>query len=205
MIAPKKGWFGKEKADHHQQDVSHKALMSALASERHTETLFSKTCFIARSCYGIRPQDAEDVFHDAVVTYLQIYKRYPAKDNHFGLLVGIFHKKCLEFLDSRDRRGRIARRFTAKLQADRPAIARGEDPCGTTIDRVLRDEDARLIREVITAIEPGKLEVLLTLAEGRKTRIELIEEQGVNRNTFDTRLRKTRLELQGSLTSIGVL
>ena len=192
-------------ANHPPEDTSHKALMKALADDERVGTLFSKLCFIARSRYGIRPQDAEDVFHEAVATYLAIHTRYPPGDNHFGLLVGVFHKKSLEFLDSQDRRGRVARRFTAKLQADRPEIARGEDPSGAAVDRVLRDEDASLIRAAIGAMSGEARELLLTLAEGRMTRLEMIEALGVNRNTFDTRLRGVRLRLQKALLDSGVL
>jgi RNA polymerase sigma factor (sigma-70 family) len=179
--------------------------MVALADESRSSTLFSKLCFIARARYGILPQDAEDIFHEAIVTYLAIHERYPPGDNHFGLLVGVYHKKSLEFLDSQDRRGRVARRFVAKLQADRPVIARGEDPGGGAVDRVVREEDAALIRSAIAALAPEARELLLTLADGRMTRLELIEALGVNRNTFDTRLRSVRLRLMQVLEQSGVL
>lgn len=187
------------------EDTSHEALMVALADESRASTLFSKLCFIARARYGILPQDAEDIFHEAVVTYLAIHERYPAGDNHFGLLVGVFHKKSLEFLDGQDRRGRVAKRFVAKLQADRPVLARGEDPRGAAVDQVVREEDAALIRSAIAALSPDARELLLTLADGRMTRLELIEALGVNRNTFDTRLRGVRLRLMQVLEQSGVL
>jgi RNA polymerase sigma factor (sigma-70 family) len=187
------------------EDTSHAGLMEALADESRASTLFSKLCFIARARYGILPQDAEDIFHEAVVTYVAIHERYPPGDNHFGLLVGVFHKKSLEFLDSQDRRGRVAKRFVAKLQADRPVLARGEDPGGSAVDRVVREEDAALIRAAISSLAPESRELLLTLAEGHMTRLELIEALGVNRNTFDTRLRGVRLRLMQVLEQSGVL
>jgi RNA polymerase sigma factor (sigma-70 family) len=187
------------------EDTSHQALMKALGDDDRASSLFSKLCFMARARYGILPQDSEDIFHEAVVTYLAIHERYPPGDNHFGLLVGVFHKKSLEFLDGQDRRGRVVRRFVARLKADRPDMARGEDPSGAAADRVVREEDAALIRSAISMLTPEARELLLTLAEGRMTRLELIEALGINRNTFDTRLRGVRLRLKRTLAESGVV
>jgi RNA polymerase sigma factor (sigma-70 family) len=187
------------------EDTSHAELMKALGDDHRASSLFSKLCFMARARYGILPQDAEDIFHEAVVTYLAIHERYPSGDNHFGLLVGVFHKKSLEFLDSQDRRGRVAKRFVARLQADRPEVARGEDPSGAAADRVVRAEDAALIRAAIATLSEEARELLLTLAEGRMTRLELIQVLGINRNTFDTRLRGVRLRLKQTLSESGVI
>jgi len=187
------------------EDTSHAELMRALGDDHRASSLFSKLCFMARARYGILPQDGEDIFHEAVVTYLAIHERYPSGDNHFGLLVGVFHKKSLEFLDSQDRRGRVARRFVARLQADRPDVARGEDPSGPAVERVVREEDAALIRAAIATLSEEARELLLTLAEGRMTRLELIQALGINRNTFDTRLRGVRLRLKQTLSESGVI
>jgi RNA polymerase sigma factor (sigma-70 family) len=179
--------------------------MAALADDVGVASLFSKVSVLARARYGIRPQDAEDIFQDSVVTYLAIHERYPPNDNHFGILVGVFHKKSLEFLDSRDRNGRVARRFVARLQSDRPVVARGEDPSGPAVDRVVREEDAALIRSAIAALSDDARELLLSLAEGRMTRLDMIEALGVNRNTFDTRLRSVRIRLRRVLADSGVI
>jgi RNA polymerase sigma factor (sigma-70 family) len=187
------------------EQTDHAALMAALGNDARASTLFSKLCFVARARYGILPQDAEDIFHEAVVTYLAIHQRYPPQDNHFGILVGVFHKKSLEFLDSQERQGRVTRRFVARLQADRPDVARGEDPSGPAVDRVVREEDAALIRSAIASLSTEAREFLLTLAEGGTTRLELIEALGINRNTFDTRLRGVRLRLKRTLADSGVL
>ncbi len=187
------------------EDTSHEALMRALRDESSTHSLFSKVCFMARARYGILPQDAEDIFHEAVVTYLSIHSRYPPRDNHFGLLVGIFHKKSLEHLGSRERTGRVNRRFVARLRSHRPNVARGEDPKGAAVERVIRGEDADLIRAAIGSLNEEGREMLLTLAEGRMSRLEMIEFLGINRNTFDTRLRSLRLKLRSTLERQGVI
>jgi RNA polymerase sigma factor (sigma-70 family) len=160
---------------------------------------------MARTRYGIQAQDAQDVFHEAVATYLKVHERYPPQDNHFGILVGIFQRKALEFLGSRQRTGRMSQRLAAKLRADRPQVARGEDPAGTVADCVIRAEDAAMIRRAIEALSPDARDLLLALAEGRASRLDMIAELGLNRNTFDTRLRTLRLRLKKALSSAGVL
>ena len=205
---PKNGFARREGRDTRArpaEDTTHAGLMSALADETRASGLISKVCFLARARYGILPQDAEDIFNESVLTYLAIHERYPPGDNHFGLLVGVFHKKSLEFLDSRDRQGRVARRFVARLQAERPEVARGEDPSGAAVDRVLREEDAALIRGAISTLSDDARELLLALAEGRMTRLEMIQALGINRNTFDTRLRAVRLRLKQVLAESGVI
>ncbi len=187
------------------EDTTHSGLMAALGDETRATALLSKVCFLARARYGILPQDAEDIFSDSVVTYLKIHQRYPLNENHFGILVGVFHKKSLEFLDGRDRSVRVARRFIARLQAERPELARGEDPSGAAVERVLREEDATLIRAAIASLPVDTRELLLKLAEGGMTRLEMIEALGINRNTFDTRLRAVRLRLKEALENSGVL
>lgn len=187
------------------EDTSHRALMVALRDERRMAALLAKVTYMARTRYGIRAQDAEDIFHESVVTYLQIHDRYPARDNHFGILVGVFQRKSLEFIGASQRKDRVAERLLARLRADRPDLARGEDPQGDVTERVIRDEDAQLIRDAIEALSPESRELVLALAEGRATRLEMIESLGVNRNTFDTRLRTVRLRLRRALESLGVL
>jgi DNA-directed RNA polymerase specialized sigma24 family protein len=99
----------------------------------------------------------------------------------------------------------VATRLATRLKADRPEVARGEDPAGTVADKLVRDEDARLIRQAIASLSPDAREMLLSLAEGRTSRLELIKTRGLNRNTFDTRLRAIRLRLRAALQGTGVL
>jgi RNA polymerase sigma factor (sigma-70 family) len=187
------------------EDTTHPALMTALNDEKRTLELKGKVCANGRARYGLQLHDAEDIFHDAVLTYLGIHTRFGDKDNHFGLLVGIFHKKALEFLGRQDRQTRVARRFVSRLQANKPAIARGEDPKGAAVERVIRDEDAALIRNAIGGLDEEHQELLLDLAEGRVSRLEMIDRLGINRNTFDSRLRTLRLKLKAELEESGVL
>jgi DNA-directed RNA polymerase specialized sigma24 family protein len=187
-----------------QGKTSRSALLGALEDEKRVQKLMSKAGFIGRLRYGLQLQDIEDVFQAAVATYLEIGERYPEQDNHFGILIGIFHKKCLEFLDRRERRGRVTGRFVVRLKGDRPVVARGEDPSGTTADRVVRSEDALLIRAAIDTLSPSALELVLTFAEA-SSRLQLIGLLGLNKNTFDSRLRTARLKLKQHLEERGVV
>lgn len=192
-------------ADRRAEDTSHAGLMEALADEKRTSALMAKMQFMARTRYGIRAQDSQDIFHEAVATYLTIHGRYPAGDNHFGLLVGIYQRKALEFLDARQRDGRVAQRYVSRLQSHRPVVARGEDPEGDVAERVIREEDAAIIRTAIGTLRGEGRDMLLALAEGRTSRLEMIESLGLNRNTFDTRLRALRIKLKKALEESGVL
>lgn len=186
-------------------DTSSAGLLAALDDADRMRTLAAKMSFMARTRYGIRSHDAEDIFHEAVVTYLSIRGRFPPGDNHFGILVGIYQKKALEYLGATRRVGRVAERLAARLRAERPPIARGEDPSGNVADRVIRDEDAALIRTAIRTLSPEGRELLLELAEGELTRLEAIARLGLNANTFDTRIRTLRLRLRSVLEDAGVL
>lgn len=186
-------------------DTGHAALMAALDDDERSRTLLAKTSYIARTRYGIRAQDAQDIFHESVATYLTIHSRYPEHENHFGILVGIYHRKALEFLGAVKRSGRVAERLAAKLRADRPTVARGEDPEGAAAESVIRAEDAKLIRDAIDSLQPESRAMLLALADGECSRLEMIESLGINRNTFDTRLRVLRLRLKRMLGANGVM
>jgi DNA-directed RNA polymerase specialized sigma24 family protein len=62
-----------------------------------------------------------------------------------------------------------------------------------------------LIRGAIECLPEDSQEILLDLAEGRVTRLEMIDRMGINRNTFDSRLRSLRLKLRQQLLDDGVL
>ncbi len=185
-------------------DVSHAALMRDLADVESVKRLLATLSARARTRHGIAASDADDIFQDAVVTYLLVQGRYPGLVNHVALLVGIFQKKSLMFLTDASKRGRQPGRLVARLRADRPAVARGEDPLGTTLDDVVRKETCSLIRDAIASMAEDRRELLLALAERRASRRELIAAMGLNPNTFDSRLRSARLRLRGDLRRVGV-
>jgi RNA polymerase sigma factor (sigma-70 family) len=152
---------------------------------------------MARTRHGIQATDAEDVFQDAVVTYLQIRGRYPPDANHFGLLVSVFELKSREFVSRNGRRGRGLRRLAA--HTPRTPV---EPPADELAERA---ETAKAIRDSIAHLAHDARRVLLQLARGRRRRLELIAELGINPNTFDSRLRQARERLRHELAAHGAL
>lgn len=187
-----------------EQDVSREALAAALADARRVATLLAKVTYMARRRYHLQSCEAQDLFQDAVETWLRVNRRYPPDDNHFGLLIGIFHRKALEHLDAKRRDQRLADRLIAKLFLESPLTLRGEDSQGDTVTQVIRSEDARFISEAIGALDPAVRSMLLALADGSVTRREIIAQLRLNPNTFDTRLRALRLELRNGLAPYGI-
>lgn len=187
------------------EDQSHAALLAALADARRTARLVAMAAAIARSRRGIRTDDAEDLFHDAVVTYLQIQSRYPDEVNRFGLLVGIFHKKVLEFTATSQRRQRGLERFARRLASDRGHSLPGRDTAAPADGSIIREETSAAIRASIASLPEGIRSVLVALAEGRKRRLELVRELGISCNTFDSRLHVARERLRRRAVAAGAM
>jgi RNA polymerase sigma factor (sigma-70 family) len=174
-------------------------LASTLASSALHAKLFDMVCSVVRRRYGIRAEDAEDVFQDAVVTYLEVRERYPAGANHFGLLVGISHRKALKALAGSRKRARRLELLAARVALEQ----RGRDPIHSPEWPVIRDERDAAIRKAIAALPHPARETLLSIAEGTERRLELIARLGVNRNTFDSRLHVARTALRRDLARRG--
>jgi len=187
------------------RDVSHAALLAALADAERTANLVAMTTAIARSRRGLTADDAEDVFQDAVVTYLRIQQRYPAHINRFGLLVGIFHRRMLEFASRSQRRRRGLERFVRRLASERDRRVPGRDADGAADSRIVREETARAIRASISSLPDGIRPILLALAEGRRRRLDLVRELGISRNTFDSRLHVAREALRRRAVAAGAM
>ena len=151
---------------------------------------------IGRRRYRMSADDAEDVFQDSVLTYLLSRNRYPAGSNHFGVLVGVFHRKALASLRRSRRRvrsfERVARRLASARRAPEPPDA-----------AMIRAERSAAIQAAVNALADDVRETLLCLAEGRHRRFELIERLGINRNTFDSRLHVARKRLRQHLARRG--
>jgi RNA polymerase sigma factor (sigma-70 family) len=198
----RRGW-GAEPAV--RQDLSHAALLAALADAERTASLVAMAAAIARSRRGIGTGDAEDLFHDAVVTYLQIQHRYPADVNRFGLLVGIFHRKVLEYTATSQRRRRGLERFVRRLESERGRRVPGRDVDAPADSRMIREETAAAIRASIESMPESIRSVLLALGEGRRRRLELIRELGISPNTFDSRLHVARERLRRRAVAAGAM
>jgi DNA-directed RNA polymerase specialized sigma24 family protein len=158
-----------------------------------------------RMKFGMKSDDGEEVIQEGIAKYLTIAARYPAGENHFGILWGVVCRKAYEHLRRNSRAERAKGRLRAHHEANRPHLARGEDPLGSTADRVIRAEDARLIRKTLQSLDDGARTMLLQMADGSpRRRLELINGSGVNKNTFDTRLRRFRLMLRKQLRTAGL-
>jgi DNA-directed RNA polymerase specialized sigma24 family protein len=185
-------------------ESSRAELMRALGDAERAGTLRDTLRARARRHHGIRSDDADDVFQDAVTTYLIVNGKYPDDANHFGLLFGIFRRRSQMFLRADRTRRRANDRLVERLLGRRPDVARGEDPRGTTLDRLVRDESASLIRRAIAAIEADRRDLLLAFAERRASRLDLAAAGAVNPDTLDSRLRSARRRLMRSLEAVGV-
>ena len=173
------------------------ALAATLANSDQEAALRAMVTAVARRRYGVQATDAEDAFQDAVVTYLRVRGRYPADANHFGLFVGIFHRTALTSLKRSRQRRHILERLATRL-----AHAQREfDPANAPDAAALRAERTTAIRAAVATLDRDAREALLPLAEGRHSRLDLIARLGVNRNTYDSRLRVARNRLRRDLVS----
>jgi len=152
---------------------------------------------VARRRYGVQVTDAEDAFQDSVLTYLRVRGRYPADANHFGLFVGIFHRTTLTSLKRSRQRRHILERLATRLAHAQRAF----DPAHAPDAAALRAERTTAIRAAVATLDRDAREALLPLAEGRHSRLDLIARLGVNRNTYDSRLRVARNRLRRDLVS----
>jgi DNA-directed RNA polymerase specialized sigma24 family protein len=187
------------------EDVSHAALLAALSDARRTAALVAMTAAMARSGGGVHREDAEDAFQDAVVTYLEVQARYPPDVSRFALLVGIFRCKVLAFAAASRRRRRALERLARGLSRARDRRVPGRDAAGAADGRMMREETAAAIRTSIASLPDGIRSVLLCLAEGRRRRLELVRELGINRNTFDSRLHVARRILRRTAVAAGAM
>jgi DNA-directed RNA polymerase specialized sigma24 family protein len=74
----------------------------------------------------------------------------------------------------------------------------------SVLDAIVRIEEADAVRAALAELSTEAHALLLMLAEQEVTRLKLIEILGVNRNTFDTRLRALRRKLKQLLREHGV-
>jgi RNA polymerase sigma factor (sigma-70 family) len=173
------------------------ALAATLANSDQEARLRAMVTAVARRRYGVHAVDAEDVFQDSVVTYLRIRNRYPADANHFGLFVGIFHRTTLTSLKRSRRRLGVLERLATRLAH----AQRTPDPASAPDAAALSVERAAAIRAAVATLDRDAREALLPLAEGRHSRLDLIARLGINRNTFDSRLRVARNRLRRDLVA----
>ena len=177
------------------------ALAAALSNSSQEADLRAMVTAVARRRYGIRAADAEDVFQDSVLTYLRIRGRYPADANHFGLFVGIFRRTVLTSLRRSRRRLGVLARLAERLEH----AQRKFDPADAPDAAALSVERAAAIRAAVATLDRDARDALLPLADGQHSRFDLIARLGINRNTYDSRLRVARKRLRRNLVARGGL
>jgi RNA polymerase sigma factor (sigma-70 family) len=175
---------------------------SLLGDSQGLETLAEKLRQLARFRYRIRPADADDVVQTTFATYLEVRHRYADAADQKAILVGIFRKKCLEYIDRSVREQRRLQRYcsTADAARENPWIkpsAPGRAP--SVLEDLTHAEDRREILEVLDSLRPASRSLVDMMVHGNMGRAELIAHLGLNKNTLDSRLRTCRIELSNLL------
>jgi RNA polymerase sigma factor (sigma-70 family) len=179
-----------------------------LKDHRAFEKVQRKLVYLAWRKYRIGATDAEDIFQNAVATYYEIKDRFDKSDNETAILVGIFYKKCLEHLDARKRESRRIKSITKNLQESGSSAwftPENVKENRSILGELIRREDGRRILSAMASLKPESQEMFRLMVEEELGRQEMIRHFGVNKNTYDTRLRAARLELKDALQKKGVL
>ena len=183
-------------------------MIHRLTERRSYEQVRRKLTYFAWRKYRIDSEHAEDIVQNAVATYCEVKGRYVAEENQYGILVGIFYKKCLEYIDQAQRESRQLKTFCTKADAQRenhwltPEETREQK---SVLGDLVRREDGRIILTALADLRPESREMFRLMAEEELDRKDMIQRTGVNKNTFDTRLRTARIELRDELRKKGVL
>jgi len=169
--------------------------------------IHEKLVYLAWHKYRIRRDFSEDIIQIAITTYCEVKERYAGEENQYGILLGIFNKKCLEHID---RSVREKRKFDKYLR--RPEVHQANpwlDPEGNgasqgILEDLVNREEGRLILSAISNLRPEAREMFRLLVEEEMGRQGLINHYGVNKNTLDSRLHVFRGELRSLLRKLDV-
>ena len=174
------------------------------------ERIHRKLVFLAWCRFRIRRADAEDIAQNAVASYCEVRGRYQDQANHHAILIGIFRKKCLEFIEreTREKEGRL--RLQRLGSADNPGPMNTPDTLRgpalePVVDEIIRRENGKKIQEALGELRPQARELFELLLEEGVGRKGLIDRYGLNKNTLDSRLRTARGEFRRILQSKGVM
>jgi RNA polymerase sigma factor (sigma-70 family) len=182
-------------------------MIHRLTERRAFEKARQRLVYLAWRKYGIAAEDAEDIVQNAVTTYCEVRSRYAEEENQYAILTGIFYKKCLEFIDRSTRDQRQFQSYCHMADAQRECrYLTPEDRRrnGSVLAELVQQEDGQLILSALAEIRPQARELFRLMIEEEFERREMIRHFGVNKNTYDTRLRAARKELRELLSSKGV-
>jgi DNA-directed RNA polymerase specialized sigma24 family protein len=166
-----------------------------------------KLVYLAWHKYRIRRDFSEDIIQIAITTYCEVRGRYSGESNQYGILLGIFNKKCLEHIDRSVRERRRLEKYLT-----RPDNTRGNpwlDPEGNgasrgVLDDLVHREEGRLILSAIADLRPEAKEMFRLLVDEEMGRQGLLSHYGLNKNTLDSRLHVFRTELRSLLRKADV-
>lgn len=182
-------------------------MIQQLADPKVFDKVYEKLLFLAWHKYRIQRGDAEDIAQNAVTTYCEVRERYAEEENQYGILLGIFNNKCLEFIDAAVRDKKRMERLSATPDARRtnPWLdPEGHGAPRSVIEDLVKKENGRLILAALAEMRPEAREMFDLLAKERVGRKGLIEKYGLNKNTVDSRLHVFRKELRSLLEGKGV-
>ncbi len=189
-------------------------MIQQLADQQGFSKVVDKLVLMAWLRYRLPRTEAEDVAHTAVATYLEVCHRYVDEPNQNAILIDIFRKKCLEFIDGSVRERRKLRSYGRRLETRRrrdrldPRVARNGRALRKpqpALEHIIHKEDVDLILSALGEMRPEAREMLTILVLGEDGRKGLIEKYGLNENTLDSRLRVYRKEFRQILLQRGVL
>lgn len=189
-------------------------MIQQLADQRGYTKVVNRLVLMAWHRYRLPRAEAEDVAQTAVTAYLEVRHRYSDESNQKAILIGIFRKKCLEYID-RSVRERVKLQTYGKRVEERRARKRldpGADHNGRAVrkpepvvERIIHEEDVDLILSALGELRPEAREMLTLLVVQDVGRKGLIEKYGLNENTLDSRLHVYRNEFRAVLRRKGVL
>ena len=183
-------------------------MIHRLTERRAFEQVRRKMVYLAWRKYRIAAENAEDIVQTAVTTYFEVKSRYVDEENQYAILVGIFYKKCLEYIDASQRENRKIQKLRAKpeSQQESPFLRPERERERTNVlGDLIRREDGSLILSALAGLKPESQELFRLMLDEDYERQDMIRHFGVNKNTYDTRLRSARLELRAELQKKGVL
>ncbi len=189
-------------------------MIQQLADQQGFAKVVNKLVLMAWLRYRVPRAEAEDVAQTAVATYLEVRHRYVDQPNQHAILIGIFRKKCLEFIDGSARERRKLRSYGRRIETRRrrdrldPRVAKNGRALRKpqpVLEHIIHEEDVDLILGALGEMRPEARDMLTVLIRGENGRKGLIEKYDLNENTLDSRLRVYRKELRQILLQRGVL
>ena len=169
------------------------------------QKLTEKLVAVAWHRHHIRRVDALDVMQTTMVTWLEVKDRYQDVENRLGLLLGIFHNKCLEYIDGSVREAKKLKGISgspAARSADLPSLKDAAED--STLAAVMKREEGELILAALSELRPEARDMFRLIADEEIDRKDLIRRYGLNKNTLDSRLRAFRQELRSILSRRGI-